>query len=179
MASAPLFHSPSHQDDDEATPLLGGLATTSPTRPFATNFHPTLFTRTLSFILLLPSFIILVSYNGPHYAASIIFLSFALARQLVILISFFGSQIVVIHIEVVHERLKSVSAKAQEKWIKKITALCLDGVILIGLLVTLSINAHEIAVCSHSSRCDVPRAVMAAVILGFIALYVLVFLSHS
>ena len=74
--------------------------------------------------------------------------------------SHFGSQIIVIHIEVVHHTLKGVSAKAQEIWIKKIAAAVIDGIILLGMLVTLSLVAHEIDGCrcslffaSHSYTC--------------------------
>ena len=153
--------------DEEETLLLGGFATTSPTRPFATNFYPTLYTRGISLVLLIPAFIIFV-VHGPHYAATIVFLSFAIARQCVVLGSFFGSQILVIHIEVVHDRLKGVSARAQETWIKKIVALVIDGIILLGMLITLSLVAHEVDVC-HGS-CWLPATVTHAVILGFIVL---------
>jgi hypothetical protein len=153
--------------DDEETALLGGLATTSPTRPFATSFYPTLYTRSIALILAIPAFIIFV-VHGPHYAPSIVFLSFAIARQVVVLGSHFGSQIVVIHIEVVHHRLKSVSAKAQETWIKKIAAAVTDGIIWLGMLVTLSLVAHEIDGCRGS--CSLPATVTHAVILGFITL---------
>ena len=155
--------------DDEETALLGGLATTSPTRPFATSFHPTIYTRGLALILAIPAFIIFVVVHGPRYAPSIVFLSFAIARQVVVLGSHFGSQIIVIHIEVVHHRLKGVSAKAQETWIKKIVAAVIDGIILLGMLVTLSLVAHEIDVC-HGPFCSLPATVTHAVILGFITL---------
>jgi hypothetical protein len=153
--------------DDEETQLLGGLATTSPTRPFATSFYPTLYARGVALVLAIPAFIILV-VHGRHYAASIVFLSFAIARQLVVLGSHFGSQIIVIRIEVVHHKLKGVSAKAQETWIKKIVAAAVDGVILLGMLVTLSLNAHEVAQCRRN--CGMPATVTHAVILGFITL---------
>ena len=80
--------------------------------------------------------------------------------------SHFGSQIIVIHIEVVHHRLKGVSAKAQEAWIKKIVAAAIDGIILLGMLVTLSLVAHEIDKCRS---CWTPITTHA-VILGFITL---------
>lgn len=82
--------------------------------------------------------------------------------------SHFGSQVIVIHIEVVHHRLKSVSAKAQETWIKKIVAAVIDGIILLGMLVTLSLVAHEIDWCRGD--CSLPATVTHAVILGFITL---------
>jgi hypothetical protein len=153
--------------DDEETALLGGLATTSPRRPFATSFYPTLYTRSIALILAIPAFIIFI-VHGPHYAPSIVFLSFAIARQVIVLGSHFGSQIIVIHIEVVHHRLKGVSAKAQETWIKKIVAAVIDGIILLGMLVTLSLVAHEIDWCRQS--CYLPATVTHAVILGFITL---------
>jgi hypothetical protein len=173
MASSrtPLLADDRHSIDstaEEETALLGGLFTTSPTRPFATSFYPTLFTRSLALILALPSFIIFI-IHGPHYAAAIVFLSFALARQLFILGSHFGSQILVIHIEVVHHRLKGVSARAQEKWIKKSVAAFIDGVILLGLLVTLSLVAHRVDV-SRGFYNSLPHTVTHAVILGFITL---------
>lgn len=153
--------------DDEETPLLGGLATTSPTRPFATSFYPTLYTRGVGLVLAIPAFVIFI-VHGPHFAPAIVFLSFAIARQVLVLGRFLGSQIIVIHIEVVHPRLKSVSAAAQERWIKKLMGLVTDGVILLGMLVTLSLNAHEIAVCR--AGCLLPATVTHAVILGFITL---------
>lgn len=172
MASshAPLFTNQRRSidsADDEETALLGGFATTSPSRPFATSFYPTLYTRGLALILAIPAFILFVAH-GPHFAPSIVFLSFAIARQLVVLGSYFGSQIVVIHIEVVHHRLKGVSARAQERWIKKSAALAVDGIILLGMLVTLSLVAHNVAISHyyHSWR----PLVTAAVVLGFITL---------
>jgi len=158
-------HSIESSYDDEETALLGGLATTSPTRPFATSFYPTHYTRSIALILAIPAFIIFV-IHGPHYAPSIVFLSFAIARQVVVLGSHFGSQIVVIHIEVVHHRLKGVSAKAQETWIKKIVAAVIDGIILVGMLVTLSLVTHEVDWCRRS--CYLPATVTHAAILGFI-----------
>jgi hypothetical protein len=160
-------HSLDSTCDDEETALLGGLATTSPTRPFATSFSPTLFTRSIALILAIPAFIIFV-VHGPHYAPSIVFLSFAIARQVVVLGSHFGSQIIVIRVEVVHHRLKGVSAKAQETWIKNIAAAGIDIIILLGMLVTLSLVAHEIDRCRGD--CYLPATVTQAVILGFITL---------
>jgi hypothetical protein len=153
-------------NDEEAAPL-GGFATTSPTRLFATSFYPTLYTRSIALILAIPAFIIFVVL-GPQYAPSIVFLSFAIARQVVVLGSHFGSQIIVIHIEVVHHRLKGVSAKAHETWIKNIVAAVVDSVILLGMLVALSLVAHEIDACRH--YCSLPATVTHAVILGFITL---------
>lgn len=166
---APLFADSQRRSvdsvDDEETALLGGLATTSPSRPFATSFYPTLYTRGLALILAIPSFILFV-VHGPHFAPSIVFLSFAIARQVVILGSYFGSQIVVIHIEVVHHRLKGVSAKAQERWIKKSVALAVDGIILLGMLVTLSVVAHKVAILHYPYIWG--GVVIGAVSLGFI-----------
>lgn len=153
--------------DDEETALLGGFATTSPSRPFATNVYPTLYTRGLALILAIPAFILFV-VHGPYFAPAIVFVSFAIARQVVVLGSYFGSQIVLIHIEVVHHRLKGVSARAQEKWIKKSAALAVDGIILLGILITLSIVAHNVAI-SHYPYSWRPL-VTAAVVLGFIIL---------
>lgn len=152
--------------DDEETALLGGIATTSPTRPFATSFRPTLFLRGLALILAIPAFIIFIVV-GPSYSPSIVFLSFAIARQLVVLGSHFGSQVVVVHIEIVHPKWKSVSAKAQEKWIKKGVAGAIDAGILLGLLVSLAVVAKRVN--TEWSLQD-PKAVTAAVILGFIVL---------
>jgi hypothetical protein len=160
-------HSIDSTYDDEETALLGGLATTSPTRPFATSFYPTLYTRSIALILAIPAFIIFVVL-GPNYAPSIVFLSFAIARQVVVLGSHFGSQIIVIHIEVVHHRLKGVSARAQETWIKKIVAAVIDVIILLGMLVTLSLVAHKIDWCRR--YCVLPATATHAVILGFITL---------
>jgi hypothetical protein len=151
-------------EDNEETVLLGGFATTSPTRPFATTFNPTLVLRSLALILAIPTFIIFV-IHGPHYAASIVFISFAIARQVVVLGSHFGSQIVVIKIEVTHPKLKGVSAKSQETWIKKSIAAAVDGVILLGLLISLSLVAHEI-----DTTWWLPATVEHAVILGFLVL---------
>jgi formate/nitrite transporter FocA (FNT family) len=150
--------------DEEETALLGGFATTSPTRPFATSFCPTLFLRGLALIVAIPAFIIFI-VEGPSYSPSIVFLSFAIARQLVVLGSHFGSQIMVVHIEIVHPKWKSVSAKAQEKWIKKTVAGAFDAGILLGLLVSLAIVAHKVDTANR-----VPQSVTAAVILGFIVL---------
>jgi len=170
MASSrtPLLADPHRQSmdstyDDDETALLGGFATTSPTRPFATNFYPTLFTRGLALILAIPAFIIFI-VEGPTYAPSIVFLSFAIARQLVVLGSHFGSQVVLIHIEIVHPKWKSVSARAQEKWIKKSVAGVIDGGILLGLLVTLALFASKVDNCPSC----VPSGVTPAVILGFL-----------
>jgi hypothetical protein len=149
--------------DDEVTPLLGGLATTSPTRPFATSFYPTLYARAVALVLAIPAFIIFV-VEGGSYAPSIVFLSFAIARQLVVLGSYFGSQVVVIHIEIVHPQWKSVSARAQEKWIKKSVAGLIDGIILLGLLITLALVAQKV------DNYWLPAEVTSAVILGFIVL---------
>lgn len=150
--------------DEEETALLGGFATTSPTRPFATSFCPTLFLRGLALILAIPSFIIFI-VEGPSYSPPIVFLSFAIARQLVVLGSHFGSQVMVVHIEIVHPKWKSVSAKAQEKWIKKSVAGAFDAGILLGLLVSLAIVAHRVDTTNR-----VPQSVTAAAILGFIVL---------
>jgi len=170
MASsrAPLLADPHRQSmesnyDDEETALLGGFATTSPTRPFATSFYPTLYSRGLALILAIPAFIIFI-VAGPSYAPAIVFLSFAIARQLVVLGSHFGSQLVVVHIEIVHPKWKSVSAKAQEKWIKKSVAGAIDGGILLGLLVTLALVASKVDDCPSC----VASGVTAAVILGFL-----------
>lgn len=157
----------SSDDDRDETTLLGGLATTSPTRPFAAHFYPSLALRGIALVLALPAFIIFI-VHGPHYAGAIVFLSFAIARQLVVLVSHFGSRIVSIKIEVVHPGLKGVSARAQEKWIKQGVAAVTDGVILLGLLITLSLTAHEVDACQ--SMCNLPETVTHAVILGFIVL---------
>ncbi|CZR67406.1 uncharacterized protein PAC_17305 [Phialocephala subalpina] len=155
------FDSAYADEGQEETTILYGFATSSPTRPFATNFSPTLFLRSLALLLAIPSFIIFI-VNGPHYSAAITFLSFAIARQVVVLGSHFGSQIVVIEIKVVHPRFKAASAKAQESWIKKSAAAVIDGIILLGLLISLSLIAHEVDV-SH-----LPTSVTPAVILGFL-----------
>ncbi|RDL39378.1 Uncharacterized protein BP5553_03718 [Venustampulla echinocandica] len=155
-------------DEDERL-LLGGLASTSPTRPLFTSFHPTLYTRALGLILALPAFIIFI-IRGGHFAPSILFLSFAIARQVVVIGVHFGSRIVRIRVEAVHQRLKGVSAATQEKWIQRIFGLVVDGVILVGMLVTLSLNAHEVATCHYS--CYYRRGmreIEQAVIVGFIA----------
>ncbi|KIN07118.1 hypothetical protein OIDMADRAFT_15995, partial [Oidiodendron maius Zn] len=161
----------SSDDDPEETALLGGLATSSPTRPFATHFYPSLALRGLALVLALPAFIIFI-VHGPHYAGAIVFLSFAIARQLVVLVSHFGSRIVNIRIEVVHPKLKGVSTRAQEKWIKRSVAAITDGVILLGMLITLSFTAHEVDACKR--YCYLPRTVTHAVILGFIAFGLLI-----
>jgi hypothetical protein len=157
------------EDDGEETTLLGGFATTSPTRPFAAHFYPSLALRGLALILAIPAFIIFV-VHGPHYAGAIVFLSFAIARQLVVLVSHFGSQVVNIRIEVVHPRWKAVSARAQEKWIKQAAAVLTDGVVLLGMLITLSFVAHEVDSCQ--GPCILPPTVTHAVILAFIVLWV-------
>lgn len=69
-----------------------------------------------------------------------------------------------IHIEIVHPKWKSVSAKAQEKWIKKGVAVAFDAGILLGLLVSLAVVAKKVS--SH----HVAKDVTAAVILGFLVL---------
>ncbi|KAE8442405.1 hypothetical protein EG329_003363 [Mollisiaceae sp. DMI_Dod_QoI] len=166
LLADPRRNSLDSTDEDEEIPFLYGFATTSPTRPFSTTFNPTLLLRSLALILSLPAFIIFI-VHGPHYAAAITFLSFALARQVVVLGSHFGSQVVVVRIEVVHPRLKGVSARAQETWIKRGIAAVIDGGILLGMLVSLSLVAHEVDQCRGS--CYLPASVTAAVILGFIA----------
>ena len=60
-----------------------------------------------------------------------------------------------------------MDAIAQEKWIKRVSGLACDGVVLLGLLVSLAENAREISVCHLGCR---PAAVTNAVILGFVAL---------
>lgn len=150
-------------DGIDETPFLYGFATSSPTRPFATNFNPTLFLRSLALLLATPAFIIFI-VNGPHYSAAITFLSFAIARQVVVLGSHFGSQIVEIEIKVVHPRFQAASAKAQETWIKKSAAAVIDAIVLLGLLVSLSLIAHEADVRV------LPASVTPAVILGFLVL---------
>ena len=168
-STAPLFNHrrslDSADEDDEETALLGGLATTSPTRPFATSFCPTIYFRGIALILAIPSFILFV-LHGSSFVPSIVFLSFAIARQTVVLVSYFGSQIVVIRIEVVHDGWKAASARAQEIWIMKTVALVIDGVILLGMLVALSVNAHYIVSYPDSWQ----STVRDAVILGFITL---------
>ncbi|TVY23034.1 hypothetical protein LHYA1_G007647 [Lachnellula hyalina] len=138
MASSrtPLLANDHPDSDDEETTLLGGFVSTSPTRPFSTAFNPTLTTRSLALLLAIPAFIIF-AVHGPHYAAPIVFLSFAIARQVAVLGSYFGSGIVVVRFEVVHP---SVSEWAEE--IKKGVAGIIDGVILLGLLISLSVTAH-------------------------------------
>jgi hypothetical protein len=156
-----------HEDDDEETRFLYGFATTSPTRPFATSFKPTITLRLLALIIAIPAFSIFC-IHGPMYAGVIVFLSFAIARQVIVLGAHFGSQFIHIKIEVVHPRLKDVSTKAQEAWIQKSAAATIDGIILLGLLITLSLIAHQVDVCG--GPCDLPASTTAAVILGFIAL---------
>lgn len=73
--------------------------------------------------------------------------------------SFFGSNIVVVRFEVVHP---SVSEWAEE--IKKGVAGIIDGVILLGLLISLSVTAHWV------DTEYLPSTVTHAVILGFIVL---------
>ncbi|TVY93360.1 hypothetical protein LAWI1_G000722 [Lachnellula willkommii] len=160
MASSrtPLLENDHPDSDDEETTLLAGFATTSPTRPFATNFNPTITTRSLALILAIPAFIIF-AVHGPHYAAPIVFLSFAIARQFAVLGSYFGSKIVVVRFEVVHP---SVSEWAEE--IKKGVAGIIDGVILLGLLISLGVTAHWV------DTEYLPATVTHAVILGFIVL---------
>ncbi|KAH9206897.1 hypothetical protein DL95DRAFT_396503 [Leptodontidium sp. 2 PMI_412] len=134
----------------------------APTLPFTTTFHPTLHIRSFAFVLLLPAFI-LFTLLGPAYAPVIVFLSFALARQLFILIAHFSSNIVIIRIEVVHSKLKAASDKAQEKWVKRSVAAGVDGVILLGLLVTLALVAKDVDACGNG--CQIAEA---GVILGFL-----------
>ena len=153
--------------DNEERTLLGGFATTSPTRPFATDFNPSLALRGLALILAIPAFIIF-AVHGPRYAGAIIFLSFAIARQFVVLGSHFGSRIILVNIEVVHPRLKGVSTSAQRTWIKKGVAAFIDGFILLGMLVSLSVVAHEVDTCGR--YCYLPATVTHAVILGFLVL---------
>lgn len=153
---------------NEETHLLNGLITTSPSRPFATTYHPTILSRSLGLLLLIPAFIIFTVHNSHHsYTPAIVFVSFAIFRQLVVLGSHFGSQLIVIRIEVVHPRLKAASVKSQEKSIKRIAALVVDGGILLGLLVCLSLVAHGISSCRY--RCA-SRDITAATVLGFLSL---------
>lgn len=67
-----------------------------------------------------------------------------------------------------HPGLKDVSAKAKEAWIQRSAAATVDGVILLGSLITLSLVAHQVDVCG--GPCELPASTTAAVILGFIAL---------
>ncbi|KAK0122425.1 hypothetical protein ONS95_010661 [Cadophora gregata] len=134
----------------------------TPTLPFTSTFHPTLHLRTAAFILLLPSFI-LFTLLGPAFSPVIVFLSFALARQLFILIAHFSANIVIIRIEVVHSRLKAASDKAREKWVKRSVAAGVDGVVLVGLLVTLAVVTKGVDVCG--SGCKIEEA---GVVLGFL-----------
>lgn len=80
----------------------------------------------------------------------------------------------VIRIEVVHIRLKNATKAAeQEKWIKKGVNAFIDGVILLGLLVSLALAAHKVKNCwsgrgpYRGHGCGVLEA---AVILGFLSL---------
>lgn len=165
--------------DHEETALLGGIATTSPSRPFSIAFHPTILLRSFALVLALPAFILLLTYH-PHQGAvtsAIVFLSFAIARQVqIVLLSHFGSQLVVVRIEVVHHRWKSAAGSAQqERWIKKGISAIIDGVILLGLLVSLALVAHKVKGCGigggvrpYGQRdCHVLEA---ATILGFLSL---------
>ena len=80
------------------------------------------------------------------------------------LLSHFGSQLIVIRIEVVHHRLKHASKAAeQEKWIMKGVNAFIDGVILLGLLVSLALLAHKVSYAGGA-------VLEAAVILGFLSL---------
>jgi hypothetical protein len=166
LFSRPRDSTDSADDDDEERPFLRGLASASPRRPFSTSFYPTLYTRAIALVLALPAFIIFVVHR-PHYTASTVFLSFAIARQIVVLGSHLGSQVIILRIEVVHPKWKGMDAIAQEKWIKRVSGLACDGVVLLGLLVSLAENAREISVCHLGCR---PAAVTNAVILGFVAL---------
>ncbi|KAG9239746.1 hypothetical protein BJ875DRAFT_1711 [Amylocarpus encephaloides] len=156
--------------EGEETLLPGGFATTSPSRPFATSYHPTIWSRGLALILAIPAFIIFI-VNGRKFSPSIVFLSFAIFRQVVVLGAHFITQVIVVRIEVVHPRLKAASAKAQEKWIKRGVSLLIDGGILIGLLASLAVVAHGIQTCHYYGRysqCP-EKSATAAVVLGFIA----------
>ncbi len=64
-------------------------------------------------------------------------------------------------------RLREVRAKGQEKWIKRGIALGVDGGILVGLLVTLSLVAWGVDHCGGG--CQVAEA---GAVLGFLGLYV-------
>jgi len=75
---------------------------------------------------------------------------------------------VVIKIEVVHPRFKAVSVRAQERWIKNSIAGVIDGAILLGLLVSLSLIAHEVDVCAGTCRIYLSASITPAVILGFL-----------
>lgn len=68
-----------------------------------------------------------------------------------------------IRIEVVHARLKGVSERAQERWIKRGFGAAVDGVVLVGLLVCLGLVAGEVNKCS--GNCQIQEA---GVILGFL-----------
>lgn len=62
-------------------------------------------------------------------------------------------------------RLREVRAKVQEKWVKRGIALLVDGGILVGLLVTLSLVAWGVDNCGGG--CKVAEA---GVVLGFLGL---------
>jgi len=62
----------------------------------------------------------------------------------------------------VHSRLKRASEVAREKWAKRSVAVAVDGVILLGLLVTLAVVAKGVDRCGRG--CEVAEA---GVILGF------------
>jgi len=156
----PTFHLP--KTSNFKIPKINARFPT-PTLPLNLTIHPTVYTRTLALILALPPFILLI-VSGSHYSPAITFLSFVLFRQIRILLFLFSSHLIKIHIEIVHERLQALKARAQERWFKNTLGAVVDGIILVGLLVSLAVNAREVDMGRAGGRVE------AGVVLGFIVL---------
>ncbi|CAL3966827.1 unnamed protein product [Diplocarpon coronariae] len=116
-----------------------------PALPYSTTVHPTLHTRSSSLLFLLPAFIVFILLGPSHInTPNVVFLAFALARQLFILIAHFSTRFFVIRIELVNPRLKAVRERTREGVVRTGIALLVDGAVLLGLLVTLSLGAAEV-----------------------------------
>ncbi|KAK2624183.1 hypothetical protein QTJ16_006133 [Diplocarpon rosae] len=136
-----------------------------PALPYSTTIHPTLHTRSLSALLLLSAFIAFILLRPSHINTSnVVFLSFALARQLFILIAHFSTRLFVIRIEVVNPRLQAVRDRTRERAVRTGIALSVDGAVLLGLLVTLTLGAVNV------DRNGGGGVLEAGVVLGFLGL---------
>ncbi len=70
----------------------------------------------------------------------------------------------VVRVEIVHKHLRAMNVKMREKWIQRISGLICDGVVLLGLLITLAIYARQLAICHY---CRMPM-IKNGLILGFV-----------
>jgi phosphoglycerol transferase MdoB-like AlkP superfamily enzyme len=168
-SNAPLFTNNrplSATTDGEETALLGDT-TLSPSRPLVASLLPTLYTRGLALPLATLTLLLFASH-APTFAGAIVFLSFAIARQLYVFAWYFANKIVVIHVKVTDERFKSLLEGEQGAWYQKFVALLVDGVILFGLLLTLTVVARKVAIGYYEDEWQ--TLATTGVVLGFVTL---------